>query len=93
METAFGALRGVMAINSVIDKLPEDEAIFVGSYRLMLSQEIQDNWISPVMQENKIISPAVLAENWQEIIAVELPADIDLLIPAPRLLKFDTCSV
>jgi hypothetical protein len=86
METAFGALRGVMAINSVIDKLPEDEAIFVGSYRLMLSQEIQDNWISPVMQENKIISPAVLAENWQEIIAVELPADIDLLIPAPRLL-------
>ena len=86
METAFGGLRGLMAINSLLENLSDDEEIFVGTYRLMLSQETQDNWISPVMQENRIISPSALAENWQKIIAVELPKDTDILIPAPRLL-------
>ena len=38
------------------------------------------------MQENKVISPQDLSSNWREIIATEIPSDVDIMIPAPRLL-------
>ncbi len=85
-ETAFGALRSLMAINNDIKDYPDSESIFVGSYRLFLGKEINENWISPIMQENKIISPEDLKSNWEEVIATEIPEGIDIMIPAPRLL-------
>jgi hypothetical protein len=51
-----------------------------------LSKEINEDWISPIMQENKIISPEDLKNNWDEVIATEIPEGIDIMIPAPRLL-------
>lgn len=85
-ETAFGALRSLMAINNDIKDYPDSKPIFIGSYRLFLGKEINENWLSPIMQENKIISPEDLKNNWNEIIATEIPDGVDIMIPAPRLL-------
>ncbi len=85
-ETAFGALRSLPVINEDLINLNTNEAVFTGSYRLLLSQEMQEDWLSPLLQENKIISPADLKENWQNLVATELPESVDILIPAPRLL-------
>jgi hypothetical protein len=85
-ETAFGAMRGIMAINSILKNQSDDVQVFTGSYRLFLGAETNADWLSPVMQENRIISPEELKENWCNIIATEIPEDVDIMIPAPRLL-------
>lgn len=85
-ETAFGSLRSLMAINNDIKDDPDSKSIFIGTYRLFLGKETNDNWISPIMQENKIISPEDLKNNWNEIISTEIPEGVDIMIPAPRLL-------
>ena len=85
-ETAFGGLRSLMTINNDIKDYPDSQSIFIGTYRLFLGKENNENWISPIMQENKIISPEDLKNNWNEIIATEIPEGVDIMIPAPRLL-------
>lgn len=85
-ETAFGAMRAMMAINTQLSDQEDSEPVFTSSYRLFLGKETHDDWLSPIMQENRIINPAELASNWQNIIATEMPDDVDIMIPAPRLL-------
>jgi len=85
-ETAFGALRSLMAINSIIEKSDKNTSIFTGTYRLFLSKEINKDWLSPILQENLIISPHELNSNWRNLIALDLPEGVDIMIPAPRLL-------
>jgi hypothetical protein len=85
-ETAFGALRALPAINEELISVGDDEHVFTGSYRLFLSSETQQDWLSPVMQENKIIHPSELLSNWESLVAIRIPAGIDIMIPAPRLL-------
>ena len=85
-ETAFGALRAVPAITEELRNQSRSDTVFVGSYRLFLSQETNTDWLSPVLQENKIITPSELANDWRSLIATELPDGVDIMIPAPRLL-------
>jgi hypothetical protein len=85
-ETAFGGMRSLMAMNEELDSLPDSTQVFVGSYRLFLGRETQSDWLSPIMQENMIISPEQLATRWEELVATEIPDGVDMLIPAPRLL-------
>lgn len=85
-ETAFGALRAMMPINFQLTNQDDTASIFTASYRLFLGQETNQNWLSPVMQENRIITPDDLMNNWQNIIATEIPDDVDIMIPAPRIL-------
>lgn len=85
-ETAFGALRALPVIKEALASNNENEHVFTGSYRLFLSTETQQDWLSPVLQENKIISSTELLNNWQTTIATRIPDGIDILIPAPRLL-------
>ena len=85
-ETAFGALRSLIPINSSIEDMDDNATIFTGTYRLFLGKETEKDWLSPVLQENLIISPTELDSKWKSIIATELPVGIDILIPAPRLL-------
>ena len=85
-ETAFGAMRAYMAVNSELDKINEKSQVFIGTYRLFLGKESQENWLSPILQENRIVSPNDISENWQNIVATEMPAGVDIMIPSPRLL-------
>ena len=85
-ETAFGALRALMAINNDLKLYDDSQSIFQGSYRLFLGNETNENWLSPIMQVNKIISPDNMKNDWKDIIATEIPRGIDIMIPAPRLL-------
>jgi hypothetical protein len=85
-ETAFGGLRSYAAIKQVLSEYPDQEDVFSGSYRLFLSTEMSDDWLSPIMQENRVITPEQLQTDWQTLIASKIPDDIDLLIPSPRLL-------
>ena len=85
-ETAFGALRSMMAINTQMDGQHDSASVFTASYRLFLGKETNSDWLSPTMQENKIITPDELNSNWQNIIATEIPDGVDIMVPAPRLL-------
>lgn len=85
-ETAFGALRGLMPINAMLADQDPSSQVFMGTYRLFLGRETNPDWLNPVMQENKIITPQDLRSDWQELLATEIPADVDIMIPAPRLL-------
>jgi hypothetical protein len=85
-ETAFGALRALTSVNEGIRRSPTSETVFMGTYRLFLSQETNADWLSPILQENKIISPEELSNNWRSLVATELPEGVDIMIPAPRLL-------
>lgn len=85
-ETAFGALRGLMAVNALLADREDSTPVFIGTYRLFLGREFNTDWLSPVMQENRIITPEQLQRDWSELLATELPADVDIMIPAPRLL-------
>jgi hypothetical protein len=85
-ETAFGGMRSAMAMNEVLAKQDESAQVFMGSYRLFLGQETSEDWLSPLMQENRVISPQELQEDWSQIIATEIPDNVDIMIPAPRLL-------
>lgn len=85
-ETAFGALRSMMAINTLLDSQDNSATVFTASYRLFLGVETNGDWLSPIMQENRIITPDELANDWQNIIATEIPDGVDIMIPAPRLL-------
>jgi hypothetical protein len=85
-ETAFGALRAMMAINQQLNDQEDFAPVFMSSYRLFLGQETHEDWLSPLMQENRIISPDELTNNWQNIIATDMPSGVDIMIPAPRLL-------
>lgn len=85
-ETAFGALRALPSINELLQGGSQSGAVFIGSYRLFLSKETNADWLNPIMQENKIIAPKELSDNWQKLIATELPDGVDIVIPAPRLL-------
>jgi hypothetical protein len=75
-----------MSINNDIKNFHDSTSIFVGTYRLFLGKETNENWLNPIMQENKIISPEDLKNNWKNIISTEIPNGIDMMIPAPRLL-------
>ena len=85
-ETAFGALRSLIAINQEVESYEDSKSIFWGSYRLFLSNETNEDWLSPSLQDNKIISPNQLNDDWKNIIATEIPSGVDIMIPAPRLL-------
>ncbi len=85
-ETAFGALRGLMPINYELENIDDSASVFMGSYRLFLGNEFNYDWLSPVMQENKIFRPDDIKSQWEDIIATEIPDNIDIMIPAPRLL-------
>jgi hypothetical protein len=85
-ETAFGALRSLMPMNQDLDGVHDETPIFCGSYRLFLGKEMNRDWLSPILQENKILKPIEIKSDWSNIIATEMPDDIDILIPAPRLL-------
>lgn len=85
-ETAFGALRAFPSITEELRNNSQADTVFIGSYRLFLSQETNTDWLSPVLQENKIITPSELANDWRSLIATELPDGVDIMIPAPRLL-------
>ncbi len=85
-ETAFGALRAMMAINNKLMDADDSTQVFTASYRLFLGQETNSDWLNPIMQENKTITPNELEKNWQNFIATEIPNDVDIMIPAPRLL-------
>jgi len=85
-ETAFGALRALPSINEILQSSTQSDTVFIGSYRLFLGKEMNENWLSPIMQDNMIITPEDLKNNWQNLIATELPAGVDVIIPAPRLL-------
>jgi hypothetical protein len=83
-ETAFGALRSNMAVNIELAEYADDASVFLGNYRLFLSSEFSDNWLDTSMMNNRIISPDELSINWSNIIATEIPAGVDILIPAPK---------
>jgi hypothetical protein len=85
-ETAFGGLRSLMAINKEIESYDNAQEIFWGSYRLFLSSETNEDWLSPSLQENRIISPLDLKTNWSNLISTEIPSGVDIIIPAPRIL-------
>lgn len=85
-ETAFGAMRAMMAINTQLSKQDDSAPVFTSSYRLFLGQETNSDWLNPIMQQNRIITPADLTNDWQKIIATEIPDGVDIMIPAPRLL-------
>lgn len=85
-ETAFGGMRSAMAMNEALSNQDDSAQVFMGSYRLFLGQETSENWLSPMLQENRVISPQELAEDWRQIIATEIPDNVDIMIPAPRLL-------
>lgn len=85
-ETAFGAMRAMMAINSQLDSQDDSSAVFTASYRLFLGKETNGDWLNPIMQENRIITPDELTSDWKNIIATEIPDGVDIMIPAPRLL-------
>lgn len=85
-DTAFGALRSLMPMNQELDSVHDETPIFWGSYRLFLGKEMNRDWLSPILQENKILRPNEIKSDWPNIIATEIPDDIDILIPAPRLL-------
>lgn len=85
-ETAFGALRAIPPISEEIRKNTSSDSIFVGTYRLFLSKETNEDWLSPILQENKIITPSELACDWESLISTELPSGVDIMIPAPRIL-------
>jgi len=85
-ETAFGALRALTSVNEGILRNQISDTVFIGTYRLFLSQETNSDWLSPALQENKIISPEELSNNWRSLVATELPEGVDIMIPAPRLL-------
>lgn len=85
-ETAFGALRAMMAINQLLSDQDDSAPVFTSSYRLFLGRETHEDWLSPIMQVNEIIAPEEFANNWQNIIATDIPAGVDIMIPAPRLL-------
>lgn len=85
-ETAFGALRSMMAINTQLANQDDSVPVFTASYRLFLGTETNRDWLSPIMQENKIITPDDLMNDWKNIIATEIPDGVDIMIPSPRLL-------
>lgn len=85
-ETAFGAMRAMMAINNQLDGQDDSTQVFTASYRLFLGKETNNDWLSPSMQENIIINPDDLTNDWNNIIATEIPDGVDIMIPAPRLL-------
>lgn len=85
-ETALGALRGIPVINNALEAVADDEAVFVGSYRLFLSAEMSSNWLDYSLQDNAIITPEQLHASWHSTIATSIPEGVDILIPAPRLL-------
>lgn len=85
-ETAFGAMRAMMAINTLLEGKDDSTPVFTASYRLFLGKETNRDWLSPIMQENKIVTPSELAKDWKDIISTELPDGVDIMIPAPRLL-------
>lgn len=86
LETGLGALRALMPMNHCLEKSPDDEPIFTGSYRLFLGKESTTDWLSPILQENKCVTTADFASSWKDLIALEIPDDVDMLIPSPRLL-------
>ncbi len=85
-ETAFGALRSLMAMNQQIESNSNTQEVFWGSYRLFLSNETNEDWLNPSLQENLIITPKEFNSNWKKIITTEIPSGVDIMIPAPRLL-------
>lgn len=85
-ETAFGAMRAMPTINEILKTKLETETVMIGSYRLFLGKETCNDWLSPALQENKIITPLELKNNWENLITTEIPNGIDIIIPAPRLL-------
>lgn len=85
-ETAFGAMRSIMAINTQLESQDDSASVFTSSYRLFLGKETNVDWLSPIMQENRIITAEELKNDWQNIIATEIPLGVDIMIPAPRLL-------
>lgn len=85
-ETAFGAMRAMMAVNSILDHFDESTQVFFGTYRLFLGQEVNADWLSPIMQENRIVSAEQLQRDWTTMVATEIAPDVDIMIPAPRLL-------
>ena len=85
-ETGFGALRALMPMNYCLEKSPDEEPVFTGSYRLFLGAESTTNWLSPILQENKCVTTADFTSSWRDLIALDIPDDADILIPSPRLL-------
>ena len=86
LETAFGSLRSLPVVRHELDEYADKDDIFIGTYRLFLSKELNSDWLSPIMQENRIISPSDLELSWQDIISTKIPEGVDIMIPAPRLL-------
>lgn len=85
-ETAFGALRCLMAVNQELENYNDATSVFMGTYRLFLGNEFNEDWLDTGMTNNLIISPEELNENWQSIVVTEIPAGVDILIPAPKIM-------
>lgn len=85
-ETGFGALRAIPATNHLLEGKPDSTPVFTGSYRLFLGSEQIEDWLNPLLQENRCITYDEFSVDWQSILALSIPDDVDILIPSPRLL-------
>ena len=83
-ETTFGTLRSLMPINQDLNNYNNDVTVFWGSYRLMLSKEFNEDWLSTSMADNRIVSPEELDKKWMDIVATEMPNGVDIIVAAPK---------
>ena len=85
-ETALGALRALPVIQHELEKGGGTTPVFVSSYRVFLTKELNYDWISPALQDFNIVSPEKFSAEGNTLVLREMPPDIDLVIPSPRLL-------
>lgn len=84
-EVAFGGLRSCAAVRATLASCDPTESVFLGSYRMFMGKQLEENWRIAMPQEvaRQIVSPQVFEENFESLVALELPQNIDVLICTP----------
>ena len=82
---ALGGARAMPALRSVLMTCAPNETVFASSYRMFMGKTVEPNWVNahPEASDRLMVHPTEFETNYQNLIALELPSDVDFMICAP----------